>query len=153
MIFEVVTDNRNRTVAELRHALTEAGGSMAEAGSVSWQFRRAAYFVLSGAEVDPERAFELAVEAGAEDVIFDDDIEIIAPVEAFKQVSDALEAEGIDAEVSELRMMPNNVVELGEEEALRVMRLIEKLEDLDDVQNVFSNLEVTEQAVAMLESA
>jgi YebC/PmpR family DNA-binding regulatory protein len=94
MIFEVVTDNRNRTVAELRHALTEAGGSMAEAGSVSWQFRRAAYFVLSGAEVDPERAFELAVEAGAEDVIFDDDIEIIAPVEAFKQVSDASKRKG-----------------------------------------------------------
>jgi len=154
LLVDVVTDNRNRTVAELRHKLSNAGGNMADAGSVSWQFRRAAYFVLSAKDNDPEQVFELAVEAGADDVILgDDEIEIIVPAEHFKHVNDALEKANIKTEAAELQMMPKTMIRLEEEKTIKVMRLIEELEDLEDVQNVYSNLDVTEEAVAMLETA
>jgi YebC/PmpR family DNA-binding regulatory protein len=154
LLVDVVTDNRNRTVAELRHKLSNAGGNMADAGSVSWQFRRAAYFVLSGREYDSDQVFELAVEAGADDVILGEDvIEIIVPVEHFKHVNDALVQANIKPDTAEMQMMPNTMIRLEEEKTIKVMRLIEDLEDLEDVQNVYSNLDVTEEAVALLESA
>jgi YebC/PmpR family DNA-binding regulatory protein len=154
LMVEVVTDNRNRTVAEVRHVLTRSGGNMAEAGSVSWQFHRAAYFSIPAQDHDPDQIFELAVDAGAEDVILGDDaIEIIAPVELFKTISDRLAEAGIEPEVAELRMIPNTLIQLSPEKTLQVMRVIEELEDLEDVQNVYSNLDVTEEAVALLEQA
>jgi YebC/PmpR family DNA-binding regulatory protein len=154
ILVEVVTDNRNRTVAELRHTLTRAGGNMAEAGSVAWQFRRSAYFYLPTDGVDKDRVFEVAVEAGADDVVIDDDeIEIFAPVEFFKEIGDQLHAAGIQPEEAGLRMLPNVELQLSGEQTVKVMRLIEDLEELDDVQEVYSNLDVTEEAVAMLETA
>ncbi|MFN2149932.1 MAG: YebC/PmpR family DNA-binding transcriptional regulator [Anaerolineales bacterium] len=154
ILVDVVTDNRNRTVAELRHTLTRAGGNMAEAGSVAWQFRRSAYFYLPTDGVDKDRVFEVAVEAGADDVVIDDDeIEIFAPVEFFKEIGDQLHAAGIQPEEAGLRMLPNVELQLNGEQTVKVMRLIEDLEDLDDVQEVYSNLDVTEEAVAMLETA
>jgi YebC/PmpR family DNA-binding regulatory protein len=154
LMIEVVTDNRNRTVADVRHVLSRAGGNMAEVGSVSWQFNRAAYFAFPAKGHDPEQIFEIAVEAGAEDVILGkDDIEIIAPVGAFKAVNDQLRQADVRPDEAALRMMPKSVVQLPAESALRVMRVIEELEDLDDVQQVYSNLDVTEEAVALLEAA
>lgn len=154
LMIDVVTDNRNRAVAEVRHVLSRAGGTLADVGSVSWQFRRAAYFAVPTTGVDSEEVFDLAVEAGADDVILGkDDIEIIAPVESFKLISDALEDAGIKADESALRMLPNSIVQVPSEKALQVMRVIEELEDLDDVQDVYSNLDVTEEAVALLETA
>lgn len=154
LMIEVVTDNRNRAVAEVRHALTRGGGNMAEAGAVAWQFRRAAYFSFPAAGHDPEQVFEAAVEAGADDVITgEDDIEIIAAVEAFKEISNRLASLGIQPEEAALRMMPTSTVELPPEQTLQVMRLIETLEDLPDVQQVYSTLKVTDAAVAMLEAA
>ena len=154
LMIEVVTDNRNRTVADLRHELTKAGGNLADAGAVSWQFVRSAYFVVSASEVDPETVFEAAVEAGAEDVIIgEEDIEIVAPVDAYKSISDALQAMSVIPEDANLRMIPTSVVSLPSGESLQVMRMIEHLEELDDVQSVFSNLDVTEEAVALLETA
>lgn len=154
LLIDVVTDNRNRTVAEIRHLLSKSGGSMADAGSVSWQFRRAAYFYLSGENLNTDAIFELAVEAGAEDVIIaDGDAEIIAPVDRFKIISDELRQAGFLPEEAQVRMLPNTEIELDEEQTLRVMRAIEELEDMDDVQNVFSNLNVSEAAVALLETA
>ncbi len=154
ILVEVVTDNRNRTVAELRHLLSKAGGNMAEVGSVSWQFNRAAYFYLEGANLDVDRIFELAVEAGADDVLIDDgEVEIIAPVDRFKIISNALKDGGFSPEEAQLRMLPNAEMELSGDQTLKVMRLIEELEDLDDVQNVFSNLNVTEEVVELLEAA
>ncbi len=153
LMIEVITDNRNRTVAELRHRLTRAGGRLAESGAVAWQFRRMAYFALPAEGHDPEAVFELAVEAGAEDVTIDDMIEIVAPVEAFKAISDRLAAEGIQPEVAELRWMPTNEVELPLDQTLQVMRLIDELEELDDTQQVFSNLAVSDEAIAQLEAA
>jgi len=152
-MIEVVTDNRNRAVAEIRHLLTRGGGNMAEAGSVSWQFSRAAYFAFPAAGHDPDAIFELAVEAGANDVTFDDEeIEIIAPVEAYKTISDRLRDAKIHPDEAGLRMMPNQEIELPVEGTLQVMRTIENLEDLDDVQNVFTNLRVTQEAMTALES-
>lgn len=154
LMIDVVTDNRNRTVADLRHVLTRSGGNMADAGAVSWQFRRMAYFYLTSVNLDTDEIFELAVNAGADDVMIgDEEIEIIAPVDAFKKVSDALESGGIKPDDAGLRYVPNTEIQLPGEESLRVMRIIEELEDLEDVQHVYSNLDVTEEAVALLELA
>jgi YebC/PmpR family DNA-binding regulatory protein len=154
LLIEVVTDNRNRTVAELRHTLTKGGGNMADAGSVSWQFRRSAYFYLPSEAVDGERLFEVAVEAGADDVILDEDeFEVFAPVERFKAVNDSLRVAGIKPDEASLRMLPNAPLTLSGEQTLKIMRLIEDLEDLDDVQEVYSNIIVTDEALSLLETA
>ena len=154
VMMEVVTDNRNRTVAELRHTLTKAGGTMAEAGAVAWQFRRAAYFSIPARGVDREKLFEMAVEAGADDVVFgEDSIEVFAPVESFKAINDVLHAAGLIAEEAGLRMLPNNTVDLPSDQTVQVMRVVETLEDLDDMQLVFSTLHVSDEAVALLETA
>jgi YebC/PmpR family DNA-binding regulatory protein len=153
LLIDVVTDNRNRAVADIRHVLSRSGGNLADAGAVSWQFRRAAYFAFSNEGKDEDEIFELAVEAGADDVILKEDIEIIAPVDSFKEISDRLNSAGVRPEEAALRMLPNSVVQLSQEHTLKVMRIIEDLEDMPDVQQVYSNLEVTEEAVSALEVA
>jgi YebC/PmpR family DNA-binding regulatory protein len=154
VLMEVVTDNRNRAVADLRHVLSKAGGNLADPGSVSWQFRRSSYFAFPGGGLDPEVVFDVAVDAGADDVILgEDDIEVFAEVEAFKAINDALEAEGIKFDEASLRMLPNTLIQLPPDKTLQVMRLIETIEELDDVQKVFSNLDVTDEAVELLEAA
>jgi YebC/PmpR family DNA-binding regulatory protein len=154
LMLECVTDNRNRAVAEIRHVLTRYGGSMAEAGSVGWQFNRVAYFAFPAKGQDQDKIFELAVEAGADDVSFEDgEAEIVSPIDNFKVITDQLQAAKIVPEEAELRMVPTNEIELGPEETLQVMRVIEALEDLDDVQAVYSNLHVTDEALAQLEAA
>jgi YebC/PmpR family DNA-binding regulatory protein len=151
-MIEVVTDNRNRAVAEIRHALTRNGGNMAEAGSVGWQFNRSAYFTFPAQGVDQNKVFELAVDAGADDVTFDNDsIEIIGPVDSFKAIKDSLHSVGINPEEASLRLLPKNEIELDADATVQVMRTIEVLEDLDDVQEVFSNLTITDEAIAKLE--
>jgi len=151
MVISCVTDNRNRAVAEIRHALTHNGGSMAEAGAVGWQFNRAAYFSFPTEGQDQNKVFELAVEAGADDVIFDENIiEIIGPVESFKSISDSLSSAGIKPEEAGLKLIPKNEIELEPDATVQVMRTIETLEELDDVQEVFSNLTITDEAIARL---
>ncbi|MCX8061558.1 MAG: YebC/PmpR family DNA-binding transcriptional regulator [Anaerolineales bacterium] len=154
LIIFAVTDNRNRAVAEIRHILNRYGGSMAEAGSVAWQFTRSAYFSLPRANIDADKVFELAVEAGASDVNIEDElIEIIGPVESFNEISKALKQAGIQPEEAELRMIPNNEVELPPEETIQVLKVIEALEELDDVQTVYSTLSISDEAMAQLEAA
>ncbi len=154
LVIECVTDNRNRTVADLRHILGKAGGSMGEGGSVAWQFTRNAYFAFDLGSKGEDEIFELAVEAGADDVVFDDDyVEITAPMEAFKDISDSLKTAGIKPDESELRHMPNQEVELEAAKTIQVMKVIEDLEDLDDVQSVASNLSISDEAIAELEAA
>ncbi len=151
LMIEVVTDNRNRAIAEIRHVLNKNGGSMADAGSVSWQFNRAAYFSFPAVGQNTDEIFELAVEAGADDVNFDDEtIEIIGAVETFKSISDGLSAVGIQPEEAGMRMLPTNELELSPEATLQVMRVIETLEDLDDVQDVYSNLSIPDEVMAQL---
>lgn len=153
LIINVVTDNRNRAVAEIRHVLNRYGGSLGEGGSVSWQFTRTAYFAFSAEGHDPDEIFELAVEAGADDVSFGEDIEIFGAVESFKQIADRLRMAGIEADEAELRMVPNHEVDVDVEDTLQVLRVIEALEELDDVQDVYSNLHLSEEALSQLEMA
>ncbi len=150
-IIETVTDNRNRTVASLRHTLSNAGGSLGETGSVAWQFTPKAYFTLHTAGRSEDAAFELAIEAGAEDVIFDEEwIEILGEGAAFKQISDQLRVMGIKTEDAELRQFPNQEMSLDPQQTVQVMRVIENLEELDDVQQVDSNLAISDEALSIL---
>ena len=122
-------------------------------GSVAWQFKRTAYFAFPAVGKDFDKVFELAVDGGADDVTNDGDtIEILAPVESFKILSDKIRHSGITPEEAELRMLPTQEIELSVEDTLQVMRTIEGVEDLDDVQNVFSNLHISDEAMATLEA-
>jgi YebC/PmpR family DNA-binding regulatory protein len=153
LMIECVTENRNRTIADVRHILSKSGGSMGAEGSVAWQFKRIAYFSMPADKADFDTVFELAVEGGADDVTQDgESIEIFAPVESFKILSDSLRAANIQPEEAELRMIPNQEMELGVDGTLQALRTIENLEDLDDVQNVYSNLRISEEALATLEA-
>jgi YebC/PmpR family DNA-binding regulatory protein len=153
LIIEVITDNRNRTVADLRHILDKMGGNLAEAGAVSWQFKRAAYFAVELEGLDQEKIFECAVEAGADDVLIEEDVEIIGPVDAYKRISDCLQEAGYEPIESGIRMLPNATIELQVDQTLQVMRVIEAVEDLEDVKQVFSNLHVSDEAVMQLAAA
>ena len=150
LLVHTVTDNRNRTASELRNAFSGRGGSMAEAGAVMWQFDRRGYIALVPDGLDEERVFEIAVEAGAEDIEFSEDlIEIYAEPSRFADVRKALEDAGFAAEDARLTMVPKRRMELSESDTLSVMRLIDALEDMDDVQEVHSNLEISNEAIAL----
>jgi len=154
LLVEVVTDNKNRAVAEIRRILTRAGGSMGEAGSVAWQFTRKAYFAIAAEGKDSDAVFEMAVEAGADDVTVGTDvIEITAGVEVFKSISERLRFAKIAPDEATLRMEPQQQIPLGVDDTVSVMKVIEALEELDDVQTVYSNLQVSDEAVAAMEAA
>lgn len=153
VMMECVTDNRNRTVAEIRHLLSRGGGSMAEAGSVGWQFKKAACFSFSLEGLEEDKIFELALEGGADDVNMEDGTaEIIAPVEQYKNISDRLHAIKVFPDEAGIRMLPTQDVEIEPEKAIQVMKTIDALEELDDVVNVFNNLKMTDGVIAALES-
>jgi YebC/PmpR family DNA-binding regulatory protein len=154
VMIEAVTDNRNRTVSDLRHALSKAGGNMAEPGAVGWQFERIAYFSFPTSAMNFDKAFEIGIEAGANDLLEDNGtIEIMAPIESFKLVADALHKANVQPDEAGLRMMPKQEMELDAEDTLHVLKALETIEDLDDVQNVYSNLKVSDEALATLEAA
>jgi YebC/PmpR family DNA-binding regulatory protein len=154
LMIETVTDNRNRAVADIRHALTRFGGSMGETGSVAWQFNRASYFEFSSEGLDQDEILMVAVEGGADDVLFyDDNAEIVGPVEAFKTVGDQLRMAGIQVDDAGIRMVPTQEIQLSTDDTLKIMKVIEALEDLDDVQNVYSNLSISDEAISQLETA
>ncbi|HEX7620734.1 MAG TPA: YebC/PmpR family DNA-binding transcriptional regulator [Anaerolineales bacterium] len=153
LMLDCVTDNRNRAVAEIRHLLSRGGGNMAEAGAVGWQFSRNSYFSFPASQLGFDKAFELAVDAGAEDVQEDgENIEIIGPVESFKKISDALQKAGVTPDDGGLRMIAKQDMELPVDQTLGVLRVIESLEELDDVANVFHNLKISDEALAALEA-
>lgn len=153
VILECMTENRNRTVAEIRHGLSKGGGSLGENGSVAWQFDRISYFTFPEDKMDFDAAFELAIEAGADDVSSDDGmIEIVGPVTSYKDISDALKAAKVEVEDAGLRMEPKQEMELGVADTLKVLKVIENLEDLDDIQNVYHNMSISDEAMAALEA-
>ncbi len=153
LMIDCVTDNRNRAVAEIRHMLSRSGGNMAEAGAVGWQFTRNSYFSFPSSELGYDKAFELALDAGAEDVSdYGESIEIIGPVEAFKKINEALKKAGVTPEEAELRLISKQDMELPVDQTLSVLRVIESLEELDDVQAVFHNLKVSDEAWEALEA-
>ncbi len=142
IIIQVVTDNRNRTVSEIRTTLSRNGGSLGESGRVAWQFERVGFIALEVGEGDPEEVALTAIDAGAPDVRTEDRrVEVYtAPTELVK-VRRALEEAGLSVATAELSMLPKNTLSLDERSAGQVLRLLDILEDLDDVQKVFSNAE------------
>lgn len=143
---EVVTDNKNRALAEVKHAFNKNGGSLATANAVAWQFDQKGYITLKGEGLDFEAVFMVAAEAGAEDVVNEDGIvAVYTPREAFGAVAQALSEAGYEIEESELRWEAQNETELPVDKAMKNMRLMEMLEDLDDVQTVSSNLAITDE--------
>ncbi len=153
ILIEVVTDNRNRAIADVRHAVSKYGGNMAEAGAVSWQFKRKGYISILD-EVDQDELFMVAAEAGADDIQFNDGItEIYVEIESFRAVQEALETAGYAMDESSLIFDPTNRIELSTAESLQVVNLIDHIEELDDVQNVFSALEMSDDVIAAMEAA
>ncbi len=151
-LVQVLTDNRNRAVAEVRRTFNRHGGSMGETGCVSWLFESKGYLTVEPNDHDPEQLFEIAVEAGAEDVVISEDlVEIYTDINDFSQVRDALRTKGIDLESAQLSMVPKSLMALGEKETIQVMELIDTLEELDDVQEVYSNLEISDEVMLRYE--
>ncbi|MDR3044275.1 MAG: YebC/PmpR family DNA-binding transcriptional regulator [Desulfovibrio sp.] len=152
LIVEAATDNRNRTVAEVRHILSKHGGSMGEAGCVGWMFERKGVITLDGAKYTEDQVMEAALEAGADDVRDEGGTwEIHTAVADFAAVRDALEAVGMEMDSAELSMLPQNTVEVDAETGRKLMRLVDALEDNDDVQNVHANFDLPDEVLAELE--
>src|SRR5512146_727644 len=126
VMVETVTDNRNRTVSDLRHAFSKAGGNMAEPGAVGWQFERVAYFSFPSSALNFDKAFELGIEAGANDVVEEDGtIEITGPVESFKEIATLLHKAKVQPEEAGLRMSPKQEIELSPEASVQVLKALE----------------------------
>ena len=152
-IIECVTENRNRTVADLRHILSKGGGDLASNGSVMWQFDRKAVYTIKSDGNNFDKAFEAALEAGADDVTEEDGyIEIVGASDTFKAIHDSLADAKLPIEDAGLRMIPNQEVELNFDETVSILKLINNLEDNDDVQNVYSNLKFGEEHIEALEN-
>ena len=140
IIVDTMTDNHVRTVAEVRHAFSKYGGNMGTTGSVAFQFRHCGQIVLAPG-ADEDKVMEVALEAGADDVLTDDDgaIEVLTPYTEFETVKNALEAAGFTPGLAEVTMRAENTIELAGDDAERMQKLLDVLEDLDDVQNVYHN--------------
>lgn len=152
IIVEALTDNRNRTLAEIKHAFNRNNGSMANSGAVLWQFEQKGYIQL-GENPDFDEVFLVAADAGAEDVVDEDGtLNVYTTREKMNEVADALIKEGYQVTESQLTWLAKNEVELGSDESVNVMKLIEKLEELDDIQSVSSNLSLSEAAIAAFEA-
>ena len=151
VIVETATDNKNRTVAEVRHLLTKHGGSMGETGCVGWMFDRKGVITLDKAQYTEEAIMEAALEAGADDVIDDDDNWTIHTALAdFAAVRDALEGSGVEMLSAELAMIPQNTIAVDAETGRKLLRLMDALDDNDDVQNVYANFDLPEELMAEL---
>ncbi len=149
LLIEAVTDNRNRTVAEIRHVFSKNGGNLGEAGSVGWLFEKKGYIVVDKAAKPEEELFEIAIEAGADDVRDDEDnVEIITSPENFESVQSAIKSAGIEPQVAEVSMVPQNYVKLEGSSAQQMLRLMEAMEDHDDVQKVYANFDIDEAEMA-----
>jgi len=151
LLITVMTDNKNRTVSEVRHLLSKNGGNMGEAGCVSWMFDKKGYIVVEGGKVDEDRLMNLVLEAGAEDMRRDgDNFEIITAPGDFESVKGALENAGIPMALAEVTMIPQNYMDLDDKSAEQVLRLMEALEDHDDVQSVYSNFNIGDEVLAKI---
>jgi YebC/PmpR family DNA-binding regulatory protein len=144
----VLTDNRNRTVAEIRHLLSKNGGNLGETGCVGWMFDRKGYFVIEKSAVSEDTLLDTALSAGADDMKDDaDNFEVFSSPEAFDAVKAALEAATIPISAAEISMVPQNYVKLEGKHAQTMLKLMEALEEHEDVQNVWSNFDIDEAAL------
>ena len=151
VMVDCLTDNRNRTVADVRHAFTKFGGNLGADGSVNYLFNKVGQLLYPQGS-DEDKVMEAAIEAGAEDVIVDDDgsIEVLTDPADFEQVRDAMSAAGIEAESAQVTMRASTNAELEAKEAGSMIKMLEILEDLDDVQDVYSNADISEDVLAQI---
>ena len=149
VMVDCVTDNRNRTVADVRYAFTKCGGNLGTGGSVAYLFTKVGQLTFAP-DTDEERLMEAALEAGAEDVVVNDDgsLEVITSPDAFGDVRDGIVADGLAPEQTEVTMRPSSSVSLDADNARRIVKLLDMLEDLDDVQQVYSNMEISDEILA-----
>jgi YebC/PmpR family DNA-binding regulatory protein len=149
LLIQSMTDNRNRTVAEIRHLFSKNGGNLGESGSVGWMFDKKGYIVVSKSDKSEEELFDLVIEAGADDLRDDEDnFEIITSPEAFEAVQAAVKAAGIEPQVAEVEFVPQNYIKLEGSDARQMLKLMEALEDHDDVQKVSANFDISEADMA-----
>jgi len=154
ILIEVLTDNKNRTSPEIRHILTKNNGNMGEAGCVGWMFEKKGYILIEKTKIDEDTLMSIALDAGAEDMKNDpkeDNYEIITMPEHLGKVKTAIEAASIPVSLAEITMLPKNYAPVDEKQAEQMMRLIEALEDNEDVQNVYTNFDVPEEVIARVE--
>ena len=145
VMVEAMTDNRNRTVAEIRHIFSKNGGNMGESGSVGWMFDKKGYIVVDKAAKSEEELFDIAIEAGADDMQDDGDaFEILTAPENFEAVNEAIKGAGIEAQAAEISMIPQNYVKLEGQQAKQMLKLYDALDDNDDVQKVYANFDIDE---------
>jgi len=154
LLIECLTDNRNRAAADVRHAVSRNGGTMADPGSVSYQFARKGVIVVSADAVTEDQVLELTLEHGTEDVaLIGENFVITTEASALVSARSALQSGGVDYESADVEFVPSLRVQVDAETAARVIRLIEALEELDDVQNVYTNFDLSAEVLAELEGA
>jgi len=151
LLVEVLTDNKNRTVAEIRHILSKHGGNLGENGCVAWMFDKKGSLLVNKSDIDEDALMELALEAGADDVREEEhEFEVITNPGAFEAVRRAIEQRGIKLLSASIGMIPQNTVQLEAGKAEQMLKLMEKLEDNDDVQNVYANFDIPDEIMEKL---
>ncbi len=151
ILIDALTDNKNRTVSEIRHILSKNGGSLGEAGCVSWMFEKKGYILVEKSIIDEDSLMSIVLDAGADDMKNDpkeDNYEVITSPENLKAVKQAIEAHNITVSLAEITMLPKSYVPVEGNVAEQMIRLIDSLEDHDDVQNVYANFDIPEEAMA-----
>lgn len=153
VLCECLTDNLNRTAPEIRKAFEVAGGKLGKSGCVAWNFEKKGLFIVGGDKTDEDSLMEIAIEAGADDVVTSGNkFEVTCEVSEYQAVSDALAAAEIETEVSELSLIPKDTVDLDVSTAQKVLKLMERLDDHDDVQNVSANFNIPDDVMAQLDA-
>jgi YebC/PmpR family DNA-binding regulatory protein len=148
VIVDVLTDNKNRTVGEIRHMLTKYGGNLAETNAVAWMFSKKGYIVVPKSKANEDTLMAAVLDAGGDDLRDDDDNwEVLSPVESFQAVLEAVKGLGIEPDAAEITMLPQNYLKLEGKQAQQMVKLMEALDDHDDVQHVWSNFDIEEKEI------
>lgn len=150
---EVLTDNRNRTAGEIRKIFDSKGGSLGATGCVAWMFSKKGLFTVAAADADEDSLMEIALEAGADDFKrLDDSYEITCPVDAYENIKNVLQSKDIKVQVAEISQIPTNTIELDEDASRKILVLMDKLEDQDDVQDVYANFDIPDDILKKIEN-
>jgi len=153
ILIEVMTDNKNRTLPEIRSTMNKNSGNMGESGSVAWMFDRKGLIAVNCSDTTEDELMEAALEAGAEDIVTEDDVfEVYTDQSAFEEVRKAIEEANIPVLSAEITMKPQNTIKLEGKEAEQMIRLMDKLEDLDDIQKVHANFDIADEVMEALEA-
>lgn len=151
LMLDVLTDNKNRTISEIRHIMSKHGGSIGEAGCVAWIFDKKGYILVNKKNIDEGTLMSIALDAGAEDIkndLQEENYEVVTAPEDFKKVQEALEKKTVSLNLAEITMLPKSYVKLEAKDADKMLKLMDALEDNDDMQNVYANFDIPEEIIA-----